>query len=231
MFGIHILVSMILIGSVQFIRSTGNQIGCGIVEIGNEYFESCRNELYLEDIFTDFEQGRDGEIRPTAFLEQLYSTCSNYESYMKCANCTAKRVCEDEETKLKELLSERWALFCDGDQPSDWLKIILQNQYSYNMSCDHVFKKSFLACVQRYQTADTNATSLTDVSEVAREAVSGIFKCVIGELLSHMDYVRQCGSSWQDILLTGWLKISASYGLAFRINENEVEQLKMMRCQ
>ncbi|XP_053374841.1 uncharacterized protein LOC123534830 [Mercenaria mercenaria] len=229
MFGIRVLVSLMIIGSVQVMRSTGKQIGCDFNKISSEYSKSCRKASYVEDIFREL--GRDGEIRPAEFLEQLSTTCSNYESYMKCANCTAKRVCEDEKTKLKELLSERWALFCDGDQPSDWLKTVLQNQYSYNKSCEQVFKNSFYACVGGDPKANTNATSLTDVSEIYREAFSGIFKCVIGELFSHVDYVIQCGSSWQDILLTGWLEFSASYGVAVQISEDEVEQLKVMRCK
>jgi hypothetical protein len=46
---------------------------------------------------------------------------SNYAEYSKCANCTAKHICPEEQDKLREILAERWSIFCDGDQPASWL--------------------------------------------------------------------------------------------------------------
>ncbi|XP_045172768.2 uncharacterized protein LOC123534545 isoform X2 [Mercenaria mercenaria] len=194
---IGLIVLIAFIGPVQVSGRSVAQTSCEYKDISQKYSKSCER-TYVEDIFKNVLN--DEIVRGNELLQQLSTTCSNFETYKKCVNCTARHVCPEERTKFSELLSERWALFCEADQPSNWIR-----------------------------TRD-NATSLTDVSEGYRSVMTAIFKCTVGEILSSSEEIRYCGSSWQDILLTNWLKISTEHGIGLRIGEDEVKQLQMMRC-
>ncbi|XP_045172767.2 uncharacterized protein LOC123534545 isoform X1 [Mercenaria mercenaria] len=222
---IGLIVLIAFIGPVQVSGRSVAQTSCEYKDISQKYSKSCER-TYVEDIFKNVLN--DEIVRGNELLQQLSTTCSNFETYKKCVNCTARHVCPEERTKFSELLSERWALFCEADQPSNWIRTILQNGYSYNKSCDFVFGSTFMSCF--HDSPGDNATSLTDVSEGYRSVMTAIFKCTVGEILSSSEEIRYCGSSWQDILLTNWLKISTEHGIGLRIGEDEVKQLQMMRC-
>ncbi|XP_060563540.1 uncharacterized protein LOC132722934 [Ruditapes philippinarum] len=200
---------------------------CHYKKILKRYEESCKRKQYLGDIFTDLETG--GEIKSGVFLERLTSTCSNYAEYSKCANCTAKHICPEEQDKLREILAERWSIFCDGDQPASWLATILQNGFSYNVTCSNTFLEGFFSCMpQKSPERSSNETSLSGVADMHRHLRQDMFSCSLNGILKNGN--GGCGSSWQDILLTNWLMTSLKFYKLFYIGTEEITQLQMMRC-
>ncbi|XP_053376143.1 uncharacterized protein LOC123535027 [Mercenaria mercenaria] len=159
---IGVIVLIAVVGSVQISGRSIAETSCEYKDISKTYSESCRR-TYVEDIFKEVLS--DGIIRGNELLDKLSSTCSNYKKYEKCVRCTARHVCPEERTKFSELLSERWALFCDADQPADWIRTILQNGYSFNESCGHAYQNLFISCLRASTIDSSNSTTLTNVSE------------------------------------------------------------------
>ncbi|XP_060598888.1 uncharacterized protein LOC132752565 isoform X2 [Ruditapes philippinarum] len=219
---LHVLVFIALLGQIKVIESS-----CEYGHINAKYQDSCRKKEYLDELFTDLFV--DGELKSEVFLEKLVTTCSNYAEYSKCANCTAKHVCYEEQDKLKEILADRWSIFCNDDQPASWLVRILHDGLNYNVSCRSTFMKTLNSCVPPQPPEESsNETSLSGLVDEYRRVGQNVFSCSMAVILKN-DIIN-CDSSWQDILLVSWLEVSSGWGMLFYIDKEEIQTLQNMRC-
>ncbi|XP_053376131.1 uncharacterized protein LOC123534288 [Mercenaria mercenaria] len=216
--------------------------GCLYSDISSQFSDCLQNQTdgnNLNELMKGiFERA---EVNEEQFLSELTSLCGNesvIDSYTVCADRSTAD-CPQFAFDVANTVNEDEAVFCENGAPSEWLSTVLQNEYRYYHQCiiDEDGSSMLLVVQQCLDEADfpdnfSNKSVISVVSTMQRK-ISKWFQCMVDRAPSLPDEdgdgVLKCGSTWQDLVLTLALRMSAFDTLGVKIGPQEILKLKAIK--
>ncbi|XP_060574174.1 uncharacterized protein LOC132731893 [Ruditapes philippinarum] len=154
-----------------------------------------------------------------AFLAQITSLCSDEqinEAYTRCTRDIVS-VCPELTETINDVVREKVSFLCENNQPSSWIRGVLNEDYMLNMTCFQSYEnevlKSIHDCFRKThgmmsEIKKIYAQTLSMAREQYKRALSDLFQCTASPYYG--DTTLSCGSKKKEVLLTYWIVFSVA---------------------
>ncbi|XP_053376132.1 uncharacterized protein LOC123534292 [Mercenaria mercenaria] len=236
------VASLAILFTTEAQSSVAANTGCLYFDITTMFSDCLRNQTdgnNLDELLQEILNS--AEVNEEQFLNKLTSLCSNesvIDSYTMCADRSTAD-CPQLAFVVANTVNEDVAVFCENGAPSEWLSTVLQNEYKYTNQCIRYGDGIGMIGVARQCLDDAdfpyNFSNMTVISAflAIQRKVSQWVQCMVNRAPSLPDEdgdgVLECGSTWQDLVLTLALRVSAFDPLGVKIGPQEIFKLKAIK--
>lgn len=207
----------------------GQYLHCGMAHVEYTYFGECTFNIF-DNFFDNVKE--KGIANKEEFLIQLGAVCSNQSAlnmYYGCVN-NVESACPEQAAYIESYFNRQLTLYCEKNNVSSWLQTFLRNGYSFNKTCTQLEVFGNLTettCSPIFQELSELSQNITitfaEGMLIKQRMATDLFHCVARSL---SEEGLECGSSWQDALLTHWLSMSSSYPFLY-LPGKEMAQIKI----
>ncbi|XP_060574175.1 uncharacterized protein LOC132731894 [Ruditapes philippinarum] len=157
-------------------------------------------------------------ITRESFLAQITSTCSDgklNEAYTRCTRDVIS-VCPELRETITDVVREKISFLCENNQPSSWIRGVLNGDYMLNTSCVYSPENDVIDnirnCSQEVNSKlsgsvkKLNAPTVAEARDMFKRISSDWFQCTVSPYYGNT--ILPCGTKKKHVLLTYWIIFS-----------------------